>query len=194
MKAFKGYDDAKVYGQAAKLPVGGYVLKIMDAKVEEGKDGKDDSLLISFDIAEGEQKDFFAENYRNQTQEDKKWKGTVYVRIPNDENKPEEQWVRDRFRTFTYALEDSNAGYHWDWDENKLKGKLIGGVFNEREYNFNGRNGFYTRLQQRNIIPVEKIRKGEFSIPDRELLNGSRQKSSDDFVSVSDGAAEDLPF
>ena len=194
MKAFKGYEDAKVYGNTPKLPAGGYVLKIMDAKVEEGKDGKDDSLLISFDIAEGEHAGFFSDNYKNQTQEDKKWKGTVYIRIPNDNNDPKEQWVRDRFRTFTYAVEDSNEGYHWDWNEDGLKGKIFGGVFNEREYSFNNRNGFYTRLQQRNIIPAEKIRKGDFTIPDRELLDGSTQKKADDFVTVPDGAEEDLPF
>ena len=194
MKAFKGYDDAKVYGQTAKLPVGGYVLKILKAEVEDGTNGMDDSLKISFDIAEGEHTGFYADNYKNQTQEDKKWKGTVYIRIPNDDNKPEDQWIRDRFRTFTYAVEDSNDGYHWDWDEKKLKNKLIGGVFNEKEYNFNGRTGFFTRLQQKNIIPADNIRNNEFTIPDRELLDGSKEKATDDFVPVPDGTDEDVPF
>lgn len=197
MKAFKGYDDAKVYGQAAKLPVGGYVLKIMDAKVEEGKDGKDDSLLISFDIAEGEQKDFFAENYRNQTQEDKKWKGTVYVRIPNDENKPEEQWVRDRFRTFTYALEDSNDGYHWDWDENKLKGKKVGIVFGETGTVIEGKEIKYT--EPRFGIDIERVKNGTAPAAKFKAKNGygkGTPTDDDGFMSVDaiTKDIEDLPF
>ncbi|MCC8101184.1 MAG: hypothetical protein LIP11_02640, partial [Clostridiales bacterium] len=58
---------------------------------------------------------------------------------------------------------------HWDWDENKLKGKLIGALFNNKEYDFNGRHGFFTNCHS--LVAVERIRSGKFTIPDDTLLN-----------------------
>ena len=56
MQKPKGYDDVKPYVQQERLPAGGYVLKIM--KAEEVKYDWGSVLLISFDVAEGECKDF----------------------------------------------------------------------------------------------------------------------------------------
>ena len=81
MKAFAGF-KAEAPARKEQLPAGGYIAKIMDAK-EIGYDWGN-VLLISFDIAEGEYKDFFAKDYRNQQQEDKKWRGTFRLRIPKD--------------------------------------------------------------------------------------------------------------
>ena len=79
MKRLNGYEKAAAYSDSERLPVGGYVLKILDVKYQENKWG--DVILLSFDINEGEQKDFFARNYKNQTGEDKKWKGTYRLRV-----------------------------------------------------------------------------------------------------------------
>ena len=69
MKQFSGY-KAEAPVRKEKLPAGGYVAKIMDAREVEYSWGS--VLLISFDIAEGEHKDFFKNDYRSQQQEDKK--------------------------------------------------------------------------------------------------------------------------
>ena len=52
MKAFNGLEIKKSAGASEPLPAGGYVAKILNAKVEEYSWGE--VLVISFDIAEGE--------------------------------------------------------------------------------------------------------------------------------------------
>ena len=197
MKKLNGYEKAQAYSDTERLPVGGYVLKIMDVKYQENDWG--DVILLSFDIAEGEHKDFFAANYKSQTGEDKKWKGTYRLRVPKDDGSEQDNWTMRRFKTVLGALEDSNSGYHWNWDEQTIKGKLIGALFNNKEYEFNGRHGFFTNCHS--LVTVEKIRSGKFEIPADTLLKRNNQQSngygnpdSDGFMNIPDGVDEELPF
>lgn len=201
MKKLNGYESAQAYSDTERLPVGGYVLKIMDVKYQENDWG--DVILLSFDIAEGEHKDFFAANYKAQTGEDKKWKGTYRLRVPKDDGSEQDNWTMRRFKTVLGAFEDSNSGYHWNWDEQTLKGKLIGALFNNKEYSFddsngNNRHGFFTNCHS--LVTVEKIRSGKFEIPADTLLkvnNKQNSRQSDigtDFMQIPDGIDEELPF
>lgn len=176
----KGYENAKAYTEQERLPIGGYVLKIMGAEVKEYTWGN--VLVISFDIAEGEHKGFYAENYRSQTMEDKKWKGTKRLNIPSGDGSEQDNRDMSIFKTAMNAIEDSNPGFHWDWDESNLKGKLVGAVFNNKEYDFNGRNGFYTNCYS--FKTVEDIRNGKFKIPKDSLL---KNKPADSGSGASDG-------
>lgn len=200
MKKLNGYESAQAYSDTERLPVGGYVLKILDAVEQDNSDkGWNNQLIISFDIAEGEHKDFFVANYKAQTGEDKKWKGTYRLRVPKDDGSEQDNWTMRRFKTVMNAFEDSNKGYHFDWDEKKLKGLLIGALFNNKEYEFNGRHGFFTNCHS--LVTVEKIRSGKFEIPADTLLKGNNQQNSgygkpdaDGFMNIPDGIDEELPF
>lgn len=57
MKKLNGYAQAKAYADIERLPVGGYVLKILNVDYKEYDWG--DVIILSFDIAEGEHRDFF---------------------------------------------------------------------------------------------------------------------------------------
>lgn len=199
MKQFKGFDRNDIYRDVERLPAGGYILKIVDA--EEVENSKGSMLLIHFDIAEGEYKDFYATNYKAQTSEDKKWKGTYRLFVPSDDGSDRDEWTRRRFNTVIVNIEESNPGYHWDWDEKKLKGKLIGGLFNNKEYDFNGRHGFFTNCHS--LVTVEKIRSGKFQIPDDTLLKGQNNNGypvgaapmGDGFMNIPDNVDDaGLPF
>ena len=198
MKKLNGYQAAQAYSDQEKLSPGGYVLKILDVKYQENSWG--DVILLSFDIDEGENKGFFAANYKAQTQEDKKWKGTYRLRVPKDDGSEQDNWAMRRFKTVISNFEESNQGYHWDWDEQKLKGKLIGALFNNKEYEFDGRHGFFTNCHS--LVTVEKIRSGKFEIPSDTLLkekgnNGYPVGSTpgiDGFMNIPDGIDEELPF
>lgn len=199
MKQYKGFDRNDIYRDSERLPVGGYILKIMDAEEVENSNGS--MLLIHFDIAEGEYKDFYAANYRAQKSEDKKWKGTYRLFVPTDDGSDQDEWCRRRFNTVIVNIEESNPGYRWDWDEKKLKGKLIGGLFNNKEYDFNGRHGFFTNCHS--LVPVEKIRSGKFKIPEDTLLktrdsNGypaGATPMGDGFMNIPDNLEDEgLPF
>lgn len=198
IKRFNDYNETKAYGDVQMLPKGGYVLKIMGAEVHENSYGQ--YIKISCDVAEGEYKDFFANDYRNQQQEDKKWHCIYLLNVPNDDGSEKDGWTKRRFKTVTEALEESNSGYHFDWDERKFKGKLIGGLFNEREYKKNdGSTGKAINLAQ--LCAIEKIRSGKFQIPADKLLSSSGSRptpknatASDDFMQIPEGEDEGLPF
>lgn len=200
MKKLNGYESAQAYSDTERLPVGGYVLKILDVVEQDNSDkGWNNQLIISFDIAEGEHKDFFAANYKAQIGEDKKWKGTYRLRVPKDDGSEQDNWTMRRFKTVMGAFEDSNSGYQWNWDEQTLKGKLIGALFNRKEYEFNGRHGFFTNCHS--LVTVEKIRSGKFEIPEDTLLKNNGQQSdgygkpdADGFMNIPDGIDEELPF
>lgn len=195
MKQLNGYANAQVYTEQERLPVGGYILKILDVKYQENDWG--DVILLSFDIAEGEQKDFFKTNYNQQEGEDKKWKGVYRLRVPKDDGSKKDEWTMRRFKTVISNFEESNNGYHWNWDEQTLKGKSIGALFNNKEYEIGSRHGFFTNCHS--LVTTEKIRSGKFTVPENTLLNNSsgtarNKPDADGFMNIPDGIDENLPF
>lgn len=198
MKKFKDYETTQAYANAERLPIGGYVIKIENVKFEEGTNGMSDRIALMFDIAEGEFKGFFRTNYENQTQEDKKWKGTYRIYCPKDDGSEQDTWTKRRFKTIMEAFEDSNPNFTWNWDEKLLKGKVIGAIFNDKEYEFNGNRGFFTNCYS--LVKAEDIRKGNFKIPEATLLKAKsaapapRTDIGDGFMNIPDGVDEEIPF
>lgn len=195
IRRFSDYEKTQSYKDFQQLPKGGYVLKIMGATVEENSNGQ--YTKISCDVAEGEFAGFYANEYRNQQSEDKKWHCHYLLNTPKDDGSEKDGWTKRRFKTVIEALEESNPGYHFDWDEKKFKGKLVGGIFNEREYiGSNGDVRRATNLAQ--LCAVEKIRSGNYKIPADKPLNGNssapKSSSSDGFMNIPDGMEDELPF
>lgn len=194
MKQFNGFDRNDTYKEVQRLPVGGYVLEILGVKEQTNDWGS--VLVISFDIAEGEYKGFYAGNYKAQQSEDKKWKGNYRLQIPKDDGSEQDAWKKKRFNTFIVDIEESNSGYYWNWDEKTLLGKKIGGLFNNKEWRIDDKGGFFTNCHS--LVPVEKIRSGDFKIPADTLLpaqnNGPAVAVSNDFMSIPDGVDSELPF
>jgi hypothetical protein len=196
IKKFGDYEQTKGYSDGGEqLPRGGYVCKIIGAKVQENEYGQ--SIKIAFDIAEGEYKDYFQKKYDANTNEDKKWPGTFLLNVPADDGTDRDKWSKRKFRTFTDALEDSNAGYHFDWDEGKFKNKLVGFVFNYREWQ--APDGRY--VMSPNVAKstsVDKIRKGSFKVPEDRLkkkaVDSAGQTGTGDFNIIPEGVDEEIPF
>lgn len=194
IKRFDSYEKTRAYKDFEQLPKGGYVLKIMGAEVCENSIGQ--YVKISCDVAEGEYKDFFAREYKAQQSEDKKWHCNYLLNVAKDDGTEQDGWTARRFKTVIEALEESNSGYHFDWDERKFKGKLIGGLFNEREYEKN--DGIVARITNlAQLCSVEKIRESKFRLPEDKLLKGrslAPQASSDGFINIPEGFGDELPF
>lgn len=190
MKPFKGYDKVKAYAESERLPIGGYVIKILGAEEIVNKWGS--KLLITFDIVEGEYKDFYTKNYQAQKQEDKKWKGKYRMYIPKEDGSEKDEWTMRRFKTDIQSIEDGNPGYHWDWNEEGLKGKIVGALFRNEEYDVDNRHGFSTQCCA--FTSIEAIRKKTYKIPKDKLLNKSNENNAslDGFVPTDD--IDDLPF
>lgn len=110
MKEFKNFDEAKKnaeYTGTEQIPVGAYVAKIMGVRYENGQNGNSDRIVIQFDIAEGEQKDFFAKQYEQNTADDKKWKGKTTIYVPKDDGTQKDQWTANTFARWVNAIEKS---------------------------------------------------------------------------------------
>ena len=194
IKHFGDYDKVQGYQDRPQLPVGGYIMRIMGAEVKENRIGQ--YVQVSMDIAEGQYKDFFAEDYRAQDQ-NKKWHCNYLLNVPLDDGSEKDGWTKRRFKTFTEALEASNDGYHFDWDEKKFKGLMIGGLFNIREWKTDdGQRGRSTNLAQ--VCSVEKIRTGKYKLPKDQLLKDSDSADSSSTNTTSGGFTvvhdDDLPF
>lgn len=196
IQAFKGWENVKAAGEYVPLPVGGYVAKIMDAKVIEYQ-GNGDSfsrLDVCLDIAEGEYKDYYANDYRNQNTGDKKWKGVLKLYLAKENGTEQDEWNKRVFRAFIDAVEESNHNYHWDWDETKLKGKMIGCIFRNEQWEFNGNTGW--KAQPFKAVPVSKIRENDFTIPkDKPLKNKATGNTQQEIGQIEDIMNDDdLPF
>lgn len=190
MRKFNDYDKIQPYTEYQQLPAGGYVLRILQAEERPHKNGNGSSLVLAFDIAEGDYEGYYKQNFDNQKQEDKKWRGIAYINIPKDDGSEQDEWTKRKFKTIIQNIEDSNAGFHWDWDEKKLKGKFIGGLFRNEEYQkSNGEIGTTVKCCQ--FTTVENIRKGKFKIPADKTLSSSFSASSSPLF---DEVEEKLPW
>lgn len=193
IRRFRDYDSVKPYGEGIEmLPRGGYVCTIMGAKPEENRFGQ--SIRIAFDISEGDYAGYFKRKYDANPREDKKWPAVYRLNVPKDDGSEKDGWTKRRFKTFIEALEASNDGYHFDWDENQFKGKQVGIVFNYRQWEFNGQVGLTPNAV--NAVSAESIRQGRFKIPDDKLLPAANDKPSSipaGFTPI-EGTDDDLPF
>lgn len=201
MKPINNYDKVQGYANGAtQLPIGGYILKITGVRYENGQNGGSDRIVIAFDVAEGEYAGFFKKKFDSDMNEDKKWKGTTSLYVPKEDGSEQDNWTMRKMKTFTNALEDSNQNYHWDWDENKWKGLLIGGVFGLVHSVINGKQVQFTSFKS--AYSVEDIRKGNFKLPQEQYKSGAKaeqpplssfQTYQDGFISADDDD-EGVPF
>lgn len=199
MKAFNDYDQAKKEAQqtaSAKLPAGAYVCKIKEVRYESSDNG--DRIVLAFDITEGEYKDFFQKQFEANTNEDKKWKGRVNIFVPKDDGSDLDKGTKRSFAGWIDSFEKSNNGFLWDWDEKKLKGKTIGIVFGETGTIIDGKEVVYT--EARFGVDAQKVRDGKAPSAKFKSRNGykgsgnSGSGSSDDFMNVTPGGKEEIPF
>lgn len=194
MKPYAGY-KAEKSTFTEQLPVGAYVAKIIGAKEEIYQWGT--VLDIAFDIAEGDYKGHFDRQFKNSTFSDKKWKGTFRLIEPAEGSQYFESNVK-KFNNAMWAIEDSNKGYSWNWKENTLKNKLVGVLFQNQEWEYEGETGWKTQCCA--LLSVEDVRNGKFSIPkDKPLKNKSASASttavpSDVEEIGADDDTDDVPF
>lgn len=164
----KGMEDFK------SLPIGAYECIIKKAEVHKNQDTQKESFKVEVDIATGDYKDYFQKRYDNNTNSNKKWdnNATRYLAFQGDN--------ASYFKGFITCVENSNIGYTWDWDETKLKGKKICGVFQYEEYEKqDGSKAVKVRLNK--FRSLDKMKEANENLSDSvKLLNG-KYTSIDDY-------------
>lgn len=194
MNPINGWEKVQAAQEYKPLPLGAYVVKIMGATVKSlsSRDGREFAMLeISFDIAEGEYAGYYAKDYRAQTG-DKRWKGALKLFLPREDGSDQDEWTKSRLKAAFEAIERSNDGYRWDWNEERLKGKLVGCVYRNEQWDWNGQTGFTARPFK--FLDVSRIREGDFALPKDKLLKKSTTSNSLDvgYSPIDDDG--DLPF
>ena len=200
IKKFNGYEEAKEAakrGPSAKLPKGAYVCKILGAKVAtiNTKNGDTQMLQIQFDVSEGEYAGFFKKLYEETTGDDKKYKGKVNIYLPKDDGTEQDTWTKNAFAKWTNSLEESNEGYHWDWNEAKWKDKLIGLVFGETGTRIEGKDIIYTEC--RFPVSVQTVRDGkapEAKFKAKGDYGKAEASTETDFMNIPADIEDELPF
>ena len=175
MKAINNFDKIQESGSFEKLPVGGYIIKILAVDDVPEKE----YLKIFFDINDGEKKGFFQKAFKEDTRAEKKWPNAgSFIRSYKEKALP-------MFKGFTNAIENSNKGYKWNFDEKSLVNKIVGVVIGEEEY-LNQKGQVRTRTYVSAVRSVDTIKKGEFTVPELKKLDATKVSSShtkqDDFV------------
>lgn len=163
----KGMEDFK------SLSIGAYECIIKKAEVHKNQDTQKESFKVEIDIATGDYKDYFQKRYDNNTNSNKKWdnNATRYLAFQGDN--------ASYFKGFITCVENSNIGYTWDWDETKLKGKKICGVFQYEEYEKqDGSKAVKVRLNK--FRSLNKMKEANENLSDSvKLLNGK-------YISIDD--------
>lgn len=191
------YEQVQVFGDYVPLKLGGHICKIMQVKETKSKNGKD-MLEISLDIAEGDQKDYFAQQYKTDTRKNKRW-GCIVYQLVQDSN----GGTSRGFKTFVKSVEHSNSKFTPVWGANFaacFKDKLVGGVFGREQYvNASGEKKFATKCFF--FRSAEVIQNGVEPPEDKLLPEDNSQYSGtasslagDGFMNVPDGIDEELPF
>lgn len=187
MRKYNGF-KAEISKGYEELPTGAYLCKIMNA--EEATYDWGSKLYLSLDIIEGDQKDYYAKQYREDTREDKKWGCVLGLYEPKDDGSENDEWTKKKFNNFIGCVEDANSGFHFDWDEKALKGKKIAVVFHKEEWEYNGKTGW--KVKPFRVISIGDFKDGKWGkYDDKPLANKPAQAAYSSFADVDDS---DLPF
>lgn len=192
-----GYNEAKtaVPGEFVKLPPGGYLCTIVNAEITYSKAGNP-MLTLYLDIVDGEFKGYFADaTKRTQSfKPDKRWDsgGIFRQNIYNKDDKIS-PFFKYLFTTFTKENPNVKVSFH-DFEPDCFRGGLLGFVFAEEEYDYEGRKGVH-------VVPkipktAEDILSGNFKIPElkrKPAQDSPPQKTADKFGGEPI-APDDTPF
>lgn len=171
---WKEVKDAQEY---EKLLPGGYICQITAVKDEPEKE----YLKIEYDIADGKMKGHFKELYDNAGF----WGGN-FIKSYKEKAQP-------FFKAFLTAVGKSNSGFQFNDDENTLRGKFVGLVLGEEEYQAND-GSVKTRLYVDEIRSIDRIKSGDYKVPQLKRLDikNNAEPQTDDFVPLDD--IDELPF
>lgn len=192
MKPINGFKPEAPKAGYPMLPKGLYIGTIQAVKIEGA--APDQQLVLRIDITEGEYAGYYTKRYHSDKDAGGKYevryKGDFKIQIPDEANTKRQHydWDLRTLNNSIWAIEDSNDGYHWDWNESGLKGKAIG--INVREGSYNGSP--YTIIGR--LESVKAIKAGTAKVMKDLAPRGSAAQgssSADNFTIVED---DEVPF
>lgn len=164
----RNWENVQAFSDRQKLPLSAYVCVIKQCAVQNNSYG--DQLCVLFDISSGDWAGYYDEDFKSNQREDKKWKGVLRLWLPKDDGSDKDEWTKSIFKGFVTAVEESNRGYKWDWNEKSLAKKEIGILFRNEEWEYEGKTGWAVRPFR--AISVDSVEDGSYTLPkDKPLKN-----------------------
>lgn len=154
MKPIANYDKINEAGEFVRLPAGIYGVKITDVIDNPANE----YLEVYCDITKGEYANYFKSlKDAGLTDTSRSFRSYKANAIPF-------------FKAFITAVEKTNPGFNWDWDEKKLIGKNVIAVFGEEEYIANnGEVRVATRVVE--FRSLEAYQSGKIKVPELKKLS-----------------------
>ena len=193
----KGYKDVQEFGEYERLAVGGHVMKILKVEETTSRNG-DDMIKIYLDTDKSDkQPDFFKKRYDGDTRENKKW-GCIANQLVLD---TKTGLASRGLKTFHTCVEKSNSSsFKLVWGDkyaDNFKGKLVGGLFRNEEYQKqDGTTGWAVKLMA--FHSVGAVLEGLKAPDDKPLDQGNAMGNFGSVIAPPPEAPaptdEDYPF
>lgn len=174
MKVIEGYDLVNEAGELKSLPAGAYICKISEVIDVSEKEYLD----VYFDIVDGEFKGYFAALESNSSHK--------YGRM----TRSYKQTALPFFKAFITAIEKSNNGYSWNWDEKGLAGKFCVVVFRDEEYLKDGQVKVMAKADE--IRSIQALKENKIVI--KPLKKLETPVSTEAVAAPVELTDEELPF
>lgn len=188
MKKINNWENIQEFTTFKRLKPSGYICKIL--KVEDHPDKE--YLKIYFDINRGEDKGYFKSQFEKDTCKERKWPNAgTFIRSYKDS-------AASMFKGFINAIEKSNKGYQWNFDEKTLVNKVVGLIIADEQYQ-NQKGQVRVRNYVAAVRSVETIEKGEYEIPALKELTTTKTTTApandpiSDFGDVFNTTSTDTP-
>ena len=154
MKRIENWENIQESTSFKRLTPNGYICKILNVEDRPEKE----YLKIYFDIVKGDDKGYFKKQYDGDKRKERKWPNAgTFIRSYKDS-------AASMFKGFTNAIEKSNKGYQWNFDEKTLVNKVVGLIIADEQYQ-NQKGQVRVRNYVAAVRSVETIEKGEYEIP-----------------------------
>ena len=126
MKRINNWENIQESTSFKRLMPNGYIVKILNVEDHPDKE----YLKIYFDIVKGDDKGYFKKQYDSDTRKERKWPNAgTFIRSYKDS-------AASMFKGFVNAIEKSNKGYQWNFDEKTLVNKVVGLIIADEQYQF----------------------------------------------------------
>ena len=184
MKQINGFRSEHKKKGTEQLPAGPYIGKIKNVKIDGVE--PDQVLILRLDVSEGEHTGYFTNRFIKDDERYKsgdskfapKYKGDLRIRIPNPDNKkalyPESDLAT--FNDAIWCIEESNPGFHWEWDEKALIGLTVG--FSMRKGTYNG--NWFTRIEKLESVP--EVRMGNVAVMEPKVPKSNASAADPEYT------------
>jgi hypothetical protein len=150
MQKPNGYDTTTPQSGMIEYPEAGPIKCIIIAAKTEISSNGNEMLVLDLDIHEGKFAGFYARKFNNDERENKRWQLKHY-RLTNEENV-------GRLKGDIKAIEESNPGFIFDFNESSLVNKVVGCNLREEEY-LNSKGEIKSSLKPVYLFPLKDILK-----------------------------------